>query len=222
MSYADFAGLATDVHTHIRERILSGRLADGARIVERDLAAELGVSRGPIRDALRLLEAEGLVITSPRRGSRVSIPTVEDADEIFAIRAALEPVAAALLAARGDAAAFSALDDAIEKLATAVRGGDWPEAVAADMHFHGTIFAQCGSRRIKRIWDGMNTSLAHVFRLSRPLYRSIDDVLPLHAAYLDVLKRGDLAEVRAHSCEHVTQFRDRFLAQLADPNVVHP
>jgi DNA-binding GntR family transcriptional regulator len=222
MSFAGFAGLATDVTSDIRERILSGRLSDGERIVERELAEELGVSRGPIRDALRLLEAEGLVITSPRRGSRVSLPTGNDAGEIFAIRAALEPVAATMLVERGDPAAFAALDDAITKLGAAVGSGDWPQAIHADMHFHGTIFRYSGSRRLKRIWDGMNTSLLHIFRGHRPLYRSIEDVLPRHIEYLEVLRRGDPAEVAQHACEHVIEFRDRFLAQLADPHDHQP
>src|ERR1700722_17799896 len=193
MSFAGFAGLATDVHSDIRDRILGGQFADGERIVERELAEELGVSRGPIRDALRLLEAEGLVITSPRRGSRVSMPTGNDAGEISAPGAALEPVAATMLVERADPAAFAALDDAISKLEVAVRSGDWPQAIHADMHFHGTIFRYSGSRRPKRIGDGMNPSLVHIFRGTGPLYRSIEDVLPRHIEYLDVLRRGDPA-----------------------------
>ncbi|MBD5655799.1 MAG: GntR family transcriptional regulator [Candidatus Eremiobacteraeota bacterium] len=215
MDLSRFRGLSTDVHAYIREQIMTGRLVDGHRIVERDIAAELGVSRGPIREALRLLEAEGLVITSPRRGTRVAAPKAENADDLFAIRAALEPVAATMLVERGGDDAIVALEGAILELERAVQARDWPQAIAADMHFHGLIFEHSGSRRLRRIWEEMHSSLVHIFRLHRPLYRSIDEVLPRHRAYLDVLRGGDAVEVRRHAAEHVNEFRDRFLEQIA-------
>jgi GntR family transcriptional regulator of gluconate operon len=222
MDLASFRGLAADVHTRMRERIMAGQLRDGQRIIERDIAEELGVSRGPIREALKLLEAEGLVVTSPRRGTRVAAPTTEDAAEMFAIRAALEPVAATLLVSRGGDEAFPALDEAIGGIERAVRSDDWPQAIAADMQFHGLIFRHSGSRRLRRIWDEMDNALVQIFRLHRPLYRSIDDVLPRHQAYLDVLRRGDVAEVAQHAADHVNEFRERLMAQIADPGTEQP
>lgn len=216
MNLADSRGLSSDVHAYIREKIMTGGMRNGERIVERDIAEQVGVSRGPIRDALRLLAAEGLVITSPRRGSRVAVPSVDDAGELFAIRAALEPVAASMLVERGGSAAILALEGALEQLDSAARAGDWPQAIAADMNFHRLIFQHSGSRRLWRVWEEMHSSLVHIFRLHRPLYRTIDEVLPRHVAYLDVIRGGNLEDVRRHATDHVNEFRDRFMARIGE------
>ncbi len=207
-------GLAEEVRAYVRSRIMAGQWCDGDRIVERDVAQQLGVSRGPIREAFRLLEEEGLVAILPRRGCRVSLPKADDAAEIFAIRASLEPVAARMLIERGGSEAILALEKAFEKLEASVRTGDWPQTIAADMNFHGQIFEHSGSWRLQRMWEGMSNSLVHVFRLHRPLYRSIGEVLPRHRAYLDVLKSGDVAEAERHAAEHVTEYRERFMQQI--------
>ena len=214
MAFAAFRGLPEEVRSHIRERILAGEFDDGARIVEREIAADLGVSRGPIRDALRLLEAEGLVISSPRRGTRVAMPNAEDAAEMFAIRAALEPLAAAMLVRRRSDDALRELEGALAQLEAAAAAKDWPQAIAADMHFHALIFRWSGSRRLTRIWEGMHNSLLQIFRLHRPLYRSIDEVPIRHRAYVDAIRTGDVDEVERHAAEHVTEFRDRLMQQI--------
>lgn len=214
MAFAAFRGLPEEVRDHIRERILAGAFDDGARIVERELAAELGVSRGPVRDALRLLEAEGLVISSPRRGTRVAMPNAEDAAEMFAIRGALEPLAAAMLVRRGAPEALRDLEGAVAELEAAAAANDWAQAIGADMRFHGLIFRWSGSRRLMRIWEGMHNSLLQIFRLHRPLYRSIDEVPVRHRAYLEAIRTGDVAEVERHAGEHVTEFRDRLMRQF--------
>jgi len=90
VGYGNLRGLLDEVAARIRARIFSGELHDGQRIIERDLAAEMGTSRGPIRDALRILEGEGLVITAPRRGTHVASLTTADALEILAIREAVK------------------------------------------------------------------------------------------------------------------------------------
>ncbi|HYZ14857.1 MAG TPA: GntR family transcriptional regulator [Candidatus Acidoferrum sp.] len=214
MAFAGFRGLPEEVRDHIRERILAGAFDDGARIVERELAADLGVSRGPVRDALRLLEAEGLVISSPRRGTRVAMPNADDAAEMFAIRAALEPLAAAMLLRRGAPEALRELEAAVAELEAAAAANDWARAIAGDLRFHGVIFRWSGSRRLTRIWEGMHNSLLQIFRLHRPLYRSIDEVPVRHRAYLDAIQNGDVAEVERHAAEHVTEFRDRLMRQF--------
>src|SRR5262249_46233884 len=87
--------LADAATYRLREAILDGRLPAGERIVERDGPEAFGLSRGPIRDALRRLETEGLVELLPRRGARVATLSHADAEEAIALRAAVEPVAVA-------------------------------------------------------------------------------------------------------------------------------
>ena len=207
-------GLAEQVHAHLRERIVAGTFRDGHRIVETDIAVELGVSRGPVRDAMRMLESEGLVVTSPRRGTRVAVPTEEDAADIYAIREALEPLAATMLVARADARALSELELALDELERAVRADDWAAATIADLHFHGLIFRHSGSRRLLRIWEGMDKPLLLMFQLHRPMYQSITNVLERHRAYFAVLQCRDMAAIAEHARAHVTEYRDRLLGAI--------
>src|ERR1019366_5174627 len=137
---AAYRGLLDEVGARIRTRIFSGELRDGQRIVERDLAAEMGTSRGPIRDALRVLEQEGLVITSPRRGTRVASLTTADALEILAIREALEPVAVRFLLEQNDPEHFVRLQAVVDRLDLPARANDWNLAIKLDLEFHGLIF----------------------------------------------------------------------------------
>ncbi|GAC1498089.1 MAG: GntR family transcriptional regulator [Vulcanimicrobiaceae bacterium] len=207
-------GLAEHVHRRLQEQIVAGAFLDGHRIVEREIAEELRVSRGPVRDAIRMLEVEGLVVTSPRRGSRVAVPTEADAAEIYELREALEPLAATMLVVRADPQAFADLEREIDVLERAVRSQDWAGATNADMRFHGLIFRHSGNRRFLRIWEGLEKQLLLIFALHRPMYRSIDDVFERHRDYLDVLRVGDVAAIREHVRKHVTDYRDGLLVAI--------
>lgn len=121
----EYASLADVVLARLRDAILSGRFGDGERIIEREIATEFGVSRGPIRDALRQLDEEGLVSVLPRRGARVASLTVDDAVEVLEIRAALEPVAVRMLVERANAQPerLAGLERVVEQLAEASKRG---------------------------------------------------------------------------------------------------
>ena len=137
---AAYRGLLDEVAARIRARIFSGELHDGQRIVERDLATDMGTSRGPIRDALRILEHEGLVITSSRRGTHVASLTSADALEILAIREALEPVAVNFLLDRNVPQHLELLEAVVDRLDRAALTNDWNLAILLDLEFHGLLF----------------------------------------------------------------------------------
>src|SRR5689334_7325627 len=102
--------LAQSTAELLRERLLGGAFAPGQRLVEAEIARQLGISRGPVREALARLRAEGLAYEEPRRGSFVAALSAEDVREIYELRAALESQAARLLIERGDGAGFAPLD----------------------------------------------------------------------------------------------------------------
>jgi DNA-binding GntR family transcriptional regulator len=211
---AAYRGLLDEVAARIRARIFSGELRDGQRIVERDLAAEMGTSRGPIRDALRILEQEGLVITAPRRGTTVASLTTADALEILAIREALEPVAVNFLLDRNEPKDFEPLQAVVDRLERAAAANDWNLAILLDLEFHGLIFELCAQRRILRIWESLKTPMLQLFGKLSHYYSDIAEVPKRHSDLLDSLRSGDRARAIAHSCEHVTAFQERLLANL--------
>jgi DNA-binding GntR family transcriptional regulator len=207
--------LGEEVTLRLRNAILSGRLKDGDRIVERDVSAELGVSRGPIRDALRQLEHEGLVTLLPRRGARVASLTAEEAIETLAIRGALEPLAVETLLNRNDPSALAPLEDCVARLRAASKTGDWPALVSLDMEFHETVFRQAG-RRFARVWDVLRVPLLQTFRIHREFYDSGTTVYRRHRELLDEIKSGDLARAKAAVAEHVIDLRPQLLERLSD------
>jgi DNA-binding GntR family transcriptional regulator len=211
-----YAGLNEEVARRLRDQILSGELADGQRIVERDVAESFGVSRGPIREALRQLELEGLVVVLPRRGARVASMTREDAEEILALRAAVEPLAVRFLLKVADEAAFAQLEECIDRLQVAADAGDWPSVVLLDMEFHGLLYSLSGKRRLQRVWDQMRVPLLQTFRLHRRFYGAIGDVPVRHAALLATLRQARARTVADAVAAHVLEFAEELLGSMDD------
>src|SRR6478735_96605 len=116
--------LAEDAADRIRDEILSGNLPGGERLVEMRIATELRVSRGPVREAFKLLRSEGLLQEEPRRGTFVVSLSAEDVREIYGLRAAIEGRAARLLAGRQDPAALAELRSLLTSIEVAAKAGD--------------------------------------------------------------------------------------------------
>ena len=128
----------------LREAILAGELDAGAHLGEVELAERLGVSRTPVREALGRLAAEGLVDLSPHRGARVASFTPDDLEGIFAVRAALEPAATGLAAARvddDDLAALAALADAMLAVGAPGPEQDLDALAGLNRDFHARLLA---------------------------------------------------------------------------------
>src|SRR5690606_20277826 len=125
----------------------------GARIVETRLAQQLGVSQGPVREALRDLELFGFVVSSPFRGTQVRQITTEDLLEIYPIRAALEAVAAREAAGRIDDATLRHLEELIDTMRDAASRNDQRAHVNADYAFHHAVVKASGNRMLEHLWE---------------------------------------------------------------------
>ena len=138
----------------LRQKIVSGELAVGARLKERDLCGELNVSRTPVREALRQLQADGLVTIEPRRGGVVAGIDEDEADEVYALGVLLESYGASLAARRIDAEQLAELSEILDRM-DAVLQTDSPEArsryLELDSAFHRGIAASTGNRHLVRL-----------------------------------------------------------------------
>jgi len=123
----------------IRDQIMNGDHPPGTRLVEDRLAAELGVSRNPVREALRVLEAEGFVEMIPRRGAVVAALSDREVEEIFEVRSALEALAARLAARKSDAKAKAALKQVLTESRQALRRPEPAELAALNTRFHELV-----------------------------------------------------------------------------------
>lgn len=147
---------AERAYAAIRGGILDGTLELGARLPEEDLAARAGVSRTPVREALRKLAAEGFVTFAPNRGAQVATWSDDDLEEIFGLRALLESHAAAQAATRiaaGDLAALDTLADRMEHAAAQATPGALDRVAELNNRFHRTILDAAGSRRLHALLD---------------------------------------------------------------------
>ena len=132
----------------LRAAILAGLFKPGDRLVEADLCARLGVSRPSVREALRSLEAEGLIIIIPNRGPQIPVLTWEQAEEIYQVRALLEGEAAALCAKRGTPAQIDAMRLALAAFAKAVQAGDGARRLSATADFYRIMQQAAGNSLI--------------------------------------------------------------------------
>ncbi|MBR0754723.1 GntR family transcriptional regulator [Bradyrhizobium jicamae] len=145
--------LATIVADRIRDAIVFGELGLGEAVSEERLASMLGVSRTPVREALTLLQLQGLIDVRPQRGSFVFQPSKADIAELCQFRVLVETGALRLAFASDRAVTLKELQMAQDALAAAEDVGDWVSAARADADFHGALFRHCGNRVFVQAYD---------------------------------------------------------------------
>lgn len=138
--------LRDEAHERLRAAILDGRLEPGARLRPDELAAELGLSRMPVREALARLSDEGLVETRPRSGSRVSPLRLDQASQALAVITAMHELAVRSAIPKLRESDLGRLEAAADAFANAVRATDHEAAIAADDQFHGVFVDVAGNR----------------------------------------------------------------------------
>ena len=150
----------------LRERIISGRFPPGQRLVERDLAAEMQVSRIPLREAFLQLEAEGLVQVQRRRGVVVASLSRKDVTNLFDVRESLESLAARLAAERADERAVQRLHAILVEAKTATGNHDADGIARANAAFHAAIVDIADNELLHSMMAPMNNRLRWLFRLT--------------------------------------------------------
>jgi DNA-binding GntR family transcriptional regulator len=147
--------LADQVKDRLLEDILAGRYAPDARIVETQVARELGTSQAPVREALRGLAALGVVEITPFRGARVRRPTRRELLEAYAVRSALETLAARLGVPRMRDDDLAELGEHMDRMQTAARAGDGHAVAEADASFHGRIVELADNATLEKVWRSL-------------------------------------------------------------------
>ncbi|MET0133003.1 MAG: GntR family transcriptional regulator [Kibdelosporangium sp.] len=212
---ADRRGLADEAADRIRDAIFADVFPPGSPLREVELAASLDVSRGSVREGLAILEREGLVHSAWHRGTRVIDLTVQDAEEVYAVRAALEGLAARSAIGHVDLVALDALVDTMGvRLLTNADG-----LLALDMEFHDTIYRATGNARLREAWHALRSQV-YLFqltriRLSNENYRAI--VVDEHRELVALLRAGDAEAVTRFAEEHVNSALRVLVAALDQP-----
>ena len=148
--------LRQDVLAALRSAILEGRLKPGDRLLEAEVASQMGVSRAPVREAVRQLEQEGLVEFLPHRGSTVVGVPDEEIDAIYEMRALIEARAVRRACERITAEDLAYMEDCLQRMSRASESGDYDGVFEADLQFHATIQRVSGYRILRRMWESMD------------------------------------------------------------------
>ena len=156
------------IYVALRERILSNDIGPGTRLVMREVANQYEASDIPVREALRMLERDGLVETAPYRGARVTTLTAKEVEETYFIRSHLESIATGLAAERITDAELAALDRLMIEMRAAVDAQDGPTFSDLNLEFHRTIVTSCGNDMLRDltmdIWR-RHSGFQRVFRM---------------------------------------------------------
>jgi DNA-binding GntR family transcriptional regulator len=202
--------LSTLVAGRIEAFILSGQLSAGTRINEVALARELGVSRGPVREAARLLASQGLVEFVANKGAYVREVSAAELAEIYMLRSLLTGFACELAAQRGGS--MARVEALYAQMADAIAADDAAAYYRLNLEFHAQLVEMSGSARLQTMIEGL-VKEQHLFR-QVSLVRTPDMAQSNreHRAILDVLAAGDSAAARRLGEAHVRAGRERFEA----------
>jgi len=205
------------VFESIREAIINGTLKQGERLMETQLAEELGVSRTPVREAIRKLELEGLVAMLPRKGAYVAGIMPKDAADILEIRAALEGLAAKLAAERITDEEIEELADDTAKIEESINKGDVEKAVEYDNKFHGSLVGASRNTRLASMVSNLQEQVQR-FRImltstsKNVMLKSLND----HKRIVEALSRRDRFLAQSLAKEHVEHTEDRLIELIKE------
>jgi DNA-binding GntR family transcriptional regulator len=202
--------LRDQVREEIRRRISDGRLGPGSRMVERELAAELGVSRVPVREALRMLETEGFVQVIPRRGVVVKRLSRHDVEELFDVREALEVLATSRAAVHAQPDELSETRRILDEGDVALTLGDIASAQQSNESFHDAVVTMAHNDLLAGILEPLQGRLHWLFRQNEDVGELVREHRGLYAA----IASGDPEQAGRLAIEHVRVNREVALRLL--------
>jgi DNA-binding GntR family transcriptional regulator len=195
--------LSSPVAERLRTLIRNGDLPPGTRLVETALADLLGVSRGPVREALRDLDREGFVVISAHKGAVVAEWSLDDLLDAYDVRFLLELKAAARAAERAAAVCAADLDKLLTTWDAAAQAGDREQCADLDFAFHQAIWRAAGNRCLTAALEQTIHPLQTVFYLNATRYDDLFDVVALHRRLRDAIATGDPAAATAAMEAHM-------------------
>lgn len=199
--------LGAQIAAVLRREIITGELSPSVAIREEVLAERFGVSRGPIRDALKQLETEHLV----RRGGRsYTVTGIADADidEIYAVRRALESLGWAVLTDDPSDSRLAEPEAVLARMADAAAAGDVTAVAAADVDFHSAVVRASGLTRLIALWELLEPSIRMILEVTNALYSDLPAVVAKHTALLSLARAGDRVAMAEGLDEHLRSSRD--------------
>lgn len=180
-----------EVLTTLRLSIIRGDFPPGTRLIEADLADRLGVSRGPVREALRQLENEGLVSSQVRRSVVVVGISEDDICEIYALRTLLECYAIERLAQGSTPEQVSRLREHLQQMREALEQRQMQAVIEADMLFHRSMIEMASRGRLLAMWESLAASILALLAMADSVYEDMPIAIEQHSMVVDAIERHD-------------------------------
>jgi DNA-binding GntR family transcriptional regulator len=206
--------IAEQIAGALRQGIAEGKLRPGARLLEVQIAYEMGTSRAPLREALMQLEREGLVVRRPNRGTFVADLTEELVREVASLRGVLEGFAASLAVKRLSREDFDRLETILKEMLAVARRGDFPRMLEWDYQFHEYILRISGHRLLYETWVGMDKKIRVYLSATNLMYADMKAVVQGHLPILQALRRRDPQGAGRVMAEHMGEVLDLFLTKV--------
>jgi DNA-binding GntR family transcriptional regulator len=200
------------VYEHLRAAILEGRLEPGTELTEVALAEQLGVSRGPLREAIGRLAAEGLVSVSPRRGAVVRSLSKEEFLELYQVREALERMAMQLAVLRLTDEEFDGLTALNEEMAAHAAGNKVEAFFEANLAFHARLLEASGNEKLQELYRQLLGQLGRYRLRSLTLRGNLQRSVSEHKTILRAARRGDAERAAQLMAEHIRVPQRRAMA----------
>ena len=200
----------------LRNAIKKGILSAGERLMEVQLAEELGISRTPVREAIRKLEQEGYVIMLPRRGAYVSSVSVHDVQEIFEIRSALESLSIGLAARRIEPNELDELQRLLSLIEGYIKEDDIDGIVKTDIEFHDLLYQVSRNERLGVIINNLKEQLARFRKLSMSYPGRLHDTLEEHREMVEAIANGDVEAARDAAERHMERAEETLLKAMSE------
>jgi len=213
--------LREEVYDSLRKSILHGKLKAGQRLIEEQLAHQIGISRTPVREAFHKLEKDDLVIRLPKGGFAVREFTKADVEEIFGIRCALESYAAYLATLHITPDKISVLEKKMEELQKALEGGDTNKVVQLNTEFHNLLYKACKSKKLADMINNFSDYF-YRYRAAFPINEdnfkyTVDD----HRSMLEAMKKKNPRVVEKLVRTHLEKTKELVL-QAVDEGKMTP
>lgn len=187
----------------IRNAIISGDLKPGERVMEVQMAESLGVSRTPVREAIRKLELEGLVIMLPRKGAYVSDLTVKDLTEVLEIRASLEGLAAGLASIRIDEVEIEELEARALKFHKSIEEDDVEALILRDLEFHDAIFRASRNERLIQLNNNLREQVQRFREIYHKTVNKSKETSKEHYAIVEAISNRDVDKAEKLARLHI-------------------
>jgi DNA-binding GntR family transcriptional regulator len=211
----DLSSLTERVQRDLRDAIISGELQPGSKLPINETATRLGVSSIPLREALRALEAEGLVAMSTHRGAAVAPISLKDMESIYSLRVELEGMAIRQAGSRKMPGWLESVRHALEEM-TAAAGGDPARRVQAHANFHLSIYAGCDSPWLVRFITVLYYVSERYRQLLRPFRGTSESLLEEHGQILRWIELGEMDQAARFLQNHIALTAIALRGLLAD------